>query len=797
MIARLTPPLLLASLALLLFADLVRQPGGVLYSDYSDLLGEHLPAKRFAARAYQETGELPLWCPYGFAGAPLLHDPQVGLFYPPHWPLLLLPQPAVGPALSWLVALHLLVAGWGACAYARARGLGAAAALAAGCGYMLAGKWALHLLLAGHYITVGLAWLPWALLLLEGALRRRSLARATGAGLALGLLVLGTHPQWAFYAGLFLALWTLGAALEEAGWLGSGPRSGRRLAGALAGWAGYGAWAAALAAALAAVQLLPTLDAAALSTRAGGVASGDILQGGLRALVSFIGPPLQTKASCLMWEDRGGFGLLWVVAAVLAPFLCRGRVRFEAGVCLGLVLFALGGAVLFQGLPGFRFFRQPSRMLLIATLPVALLAAETTQALFAGAGLTPQTRALCRRLLVRLAGAAALLTGGVAVALALRGEVPHLHAYWLTLLVTVPAAYWLLGTPDAALRGRVGQLLWGLILLLDLWALARPLAGVRAESAIYEPPACVTLLERASREGRRVLDRDPFWDEGGTPLGFGAPLAMIDGLESLRGYNPLDYRRYKEYLQFIAGRDDPMGPLDGAHIFPVVGNFPIKNKSLLDLLGTGYALQPTALAGLDEWRLEGAGWRAIGEDAAPSGYDSAAGGRRPVPPYTVYENTEDLPRAFIVPEARPLPERSRVLETLAATDFRARVLLEDWDGPARPGGDAAFRAAEIVEYRPNRVMVRTEPGLAGYLVLADVWYPGWRCTVDGREVPLYRANYLFRAVELPEGAHEVVFTFEPDSYRRGRAVSLAALGVALLVVAVSALRRRRPHPSCC
>src|SRR5579885_855107 len=171
-----------------------------------------------------------------------------------------------------------------------------------------------------------------------------------------------------------------------------------------------------------------------------------------------------------------------------------------------------------------------------------------------------------------------------------------------------------------------------------------------------------------------------------------------------------------------------MGPLDGAHIFPVVGNFPIKNKSLLDLLGTGYALQPTALAGLDEWRLEGAGWRAIGEDAAPSGYDSAAGGRRPVPPYTVYENTEDLPRAFIVPEARPLPERSRVLETLAATDFRARVLLEDWDGPARPGGDAAFRAAEIVEYRPNRVMVRTEPGLAGYLVLADVWYPGWRCT---------------------------------------------------------------------
>ncbi len=508
MLRRLSPYLLLTLLLLVFFSDLVRQPGGVLYSDYSDLLGEHLPAKRFAARAYQETGELPLWCPYGFAGAPLLHDPQVGLFYPPHWPLLLLPQPAVGPALSWLVALHLLVAGWGACAYARARGLGAAAALAAGCGYMLAGKWALHLLLAGHYITVGLAWLPWALLLLEGALRRRSLARATGAGLALGLLVLGTHPQWAFYAGLFLALWTLGAALEEAGWLGSGPRSGRRLAGALAGWAGYGAWAAALAAALAAVQLLPTLDAAALSTRANGVEPENIGALGMWTLRSLVGPALSHVRPNAMWEERGGFGLLWLVAAALAPVLCRGRVRFQALVCLGLIAFACGGAILFQSLPGFRVFRGPSRMLLIATLPVALLAGEATQALFAGAGLTPQTRALCRRVLLGVAAAALLLVATVAVPLLLVGERPTPHVYWLSLVLTLPAAFWLLrGSGKPVLSPRAAQLVWCGLLLLDLWALAAPLVAVRPEAEVYPISACVARLAPARQERQRVLDR--------------------------------------------------------------------------------------------------------------------------------------------------------------------------------------------------------------------------------------------------------------------------------------------------
>ena len=42
-----------------------------------------------------------------------------------------------------------------------------------------------------------------------------------------------------------------------------------------------------------------------------------------------VGPALKTVPSSLMWEDRGGLGLLWVAAAVLAPLLCRGRVRFQ------------------------------------------------------------------------------------------------------------------------------------------------------------------------------------------------------------------------------------------------------------------------------------------------------------------------------------------------------------------------------------------------------------------------------------------------------------------------------------
>ncbi len=765
--ARLLPPLVLAALTLIFFADLVLRPGQVLYSDTSDLLAEHVPAKRFLVRSWRETGELPLWCPYTFAGSPFVHDPQVGAFYPPHALLFLLPEERVGAALSWLVVLHLFLGGCGAYAYARRRGLATLPALVAGCGFLFAGKWLLHLLAAGHTITAGLAWLPWLLLALESALRRRSLTRATVAGVLLALMILGTQPQWTFYAGLFVVLWTLPLGTDRKTWTR---------------WIGHGAWAAVVALALAAVQLLPTLEAAAQSTRGGGVPTDDVLPGGLRTLLFFVGPALTTTPTCLTWEDRGGFGLLWVVAAALAPLLRRGRVRYEAGVCLALVLFALGGAILFQRLPGFNLFRQPARMLLVVAFPVAYFAGVTTQTLFVDASPAPEMWDRCRRVLTRLTAAVVILSGGFALRLALTGETPRPHAYWASLALTVPATFFLL-------RGRARRgaaVAWSLVLLTDLWALGLPLVGVRPEEEVYPRSACVAALGRPRPGAFRVLDRDAPATSAGTPLGGGAPVALLDGLEAVRGYNPLDNRRVKEYLLLMGGEDRALRPFKDPLAFPVIENFPVVHKPLLDLLGVRYVLQPTELP-----RLPGDGWRAVHEDPSPAGYDFIDGGVRPLPPYTLWENADALPRAFVVPEASPLPDGPARAEALTTTDFRRRVLVEDCCGDEVTTGDD-FRPAKVTRYTPNRVVVAADG--PGWLVLADVWYPGWRCAVDGRSAPLYRADFLFRATPLPAGAHTIAFTFEPDSYYRGRIVSLATLGALLFGLAVRGVSRFRRWP---
>ncbi len=779
---RALPYLLLGALGLVFFSELLLHPRLVLYSPYSDVLAEHLPLKRFLVRSYHETHELPLWNPYHFAGSPLVHDPQAGMFYPPHWVLLALPEEFVGAALSWLTVLHVLLAGWAMHLYARWRGLVRPACFVAAMGWMFAGKWMLHLLAGGHYVTVGVAWLPLLLLGMERAICRRSLVDATWSGVVLGLVVLGTHPQWTFYAGIFAAVWTAGTAFERRGSpAGAGPETSLGLSRFITPWALTGLWVSVIALSLSAVQLLPTLEAASLSTRSAGVDTAGVASDGVRTLFGLVGPALRAGPSSLLWEGRGGFGVIWIVAAMLSLLVRNARTRFQAAVCLSLIVFSIGGALALQGLPGFRAFRVPSRMLLIAAFPIAFLAGITTDALSRTAMVTAAIVRRRRELFAVAGGIVAATSGVMAVLMTRQGVDLFVHPYWVTLVITLPLAWWLLGRPMASPPLLA---LWIAVLLVDLWSIARPFVDVRSEREIYAASEGVRIAESVAR-GARLLDRDGPGPDDGSPLGVGAPVALIRRIESLRGYNPLDYLRYKNYLQFITDENRQLRPLDGPLTFPVMRDFPIVNKPLLDLLGVRCLLQP------GNEMLAGSGWRFLYRDDEPASYNVVTGGLRPLPPYHVYENTDAFPRVIVVGSARSWTEEGDVLHTLKNTEFSREVLLTGWEGSLVTAGYS--RKATVQAHLPNRVLVRVEEGPPGFVVLLDPWYPGWTSEVNGIPSPVYRANYLFRATPVGAGAADVVFSFAPPSYRRGRAVSATALAVVALILLVPWMRRARPE----
>lgn len=797
MIERYRPYLVLFLLWALYFHPLLLHPTQVLYTDYSDYVAEHLPAKIFLNRHWQATGELPLWNPYHFCGTPFVHDIQVGIFYPPYAVTYFVPDAVLGAALSWVIVLHVLAAGIFMYVYTRWRGLSEVGGLVAAVGFMLSAKWMTNLLLAGHTITVGLAWLPLVLLGLEAGVRFGRVWPLVGAGVAFALLVLGTHPQWTLYANIFIALWALGPVLERAGYLGGdGPRSVGRTLRELARWAACGLVIGVVAGPLTAVQILPTLEAAGQSSRTAAADRKDQMLVDVLVLFGMVGPMPVYDPPFVGWEQRGLLGIFWLGAAFAAPVVVGRRAYWPTVVLVGLLLFSVAGAALSGWVPGLGVFRLPSRMLLNAVFPVVFLAATVTDAAIQ-TGWHPDTRRVLRRttLIILLVTALPTLT---CIGLqqftgkASRPVWTSFLVYWGAIGLAIPAFLWLTlaTTVPAAVRTGV----WLVILLAEL-VTPLPPTEVRPQERIYPDSPMVEMLRVRAKlgEGRALDWYLPEFDKPASAIGIGAPLALTHEFETVKGYNPLDVRHYREYVWAMAGMEGGVTALNPATL-PTLPNMESKYRAMFDMLGIRVLVAQEG----DRDPLTLAPWKLVGVDPAPV----------PVPvrppivpdqlrPHVVYENPAAYPRVWVVPEARAMPP-GREFPALRSCDFRQVVLLATTDS-LPPRLTESVGQAVVTEYQPDRVAVRLDNTTGGFLVLADVWFPGWVCRVDGQEVPIYRANHAFRAIALPAGAREAVFTFEPRSYRIGWWISAVATALLLVVgaiwLAVALLGRNRPQPA--
>jgi hypothetical protein len=364
-----------------------------------DLLLYFYPLRDYASQAIREF-RLPLWNPYTFMGAPFLANSQVGFFYPFNMLAAWLP---VERAVSWNIALHLVIAALGAYALAveglkigRLAGLACAASFGLG-GYLGAQVEHLNQLQA-------LAWLPLMLLTIadpSAALRtslrlpigdqravvRTLLTRTLALTALVSLQVLAGHTQ-----SLYICLVTLGIVaitrstitLVERRRSLSAPLLLRSLAPLLILIA-----SAILAVLLCAVQLLPTVELSSQSARAGGLPFNEAGSFSwrpwviARALMPTYGDPLFAEYVAYL----GAFGLALALLGGLE--IGDWRLGRESSISnlqslvpialtiTGFVL-ALGVVtplfnVLYRFMPGFNLFRAQARWLVVFALGASLL----------------------------------------------------------------------------------------------------------------------------------------------------------------------------------------------------------------------------------------------------------------------------------------------------------------------------------------------------------------------------------------------------------------------------------------
>jgi hypothetical protein len=141
----------------------------------------------------------------------------------------------------------------------------------------------------------------------------------------------------------------------------------------------------------------------------------------------------------------------------------------------------------------------------------------------------------------------------------------------------------------------------------------------------------------------------------------------------------------------------------------------------------------------------------------------------------IYANRFALPRAFFV-NRYEVADGLTILNKIKGMTFEPRDVLYFMEDPKiaiEPPHPAA--RAEFVHYGIQDLELKTTTAGNNLLFLSETYYPvGWKAFLDGKEIPIYRANYLFRAVVVPAGVHKIEMKFVPRGFYFGKNLSLAA-----------------------
>lgn len=297
------------------------------------------------------------------------------------------------------------------------------------------------------------------------------------------------------------------------------------------------------------------------------------------------------------------------------------------------------------------------------------------------------------------------------------------------------------------------------VLVLDLWLFGHSFnPAVDPKLLEFKPPVIEWL--QAQQDPAQPWRLASFDAPGEKLLNPNA--AMPYGLEDVRGYDSIILRPYVEYMERIQPQWDLLYNRIGP-IYSQLGNTPnygALDNRLLDLLGARYVLTTQ--------EIPNAGYRLAYDDEVK-----------------VYENMDALPRAFVVGEALAAADRAEALDRLQEVEPAETVVLEGIAASELPArASPGLREARISQRGNRELFVDVNLDDRGWLVLTDSYFDGWKAYlrpfgVEGegvdasgqsieQELPVYRADGIFRAVYLPRaGQWTVRFVYSPRSVLLG------------------------------
>src|SRR5690606_11150681 len=142
---------------------------------------------------------------------------------------------------------------------------------------------------------------------------------------------------------------------------------------------------------------------------------------------------------------------------------------------------------------------------------------------------------------------------------------------------------------------------------------------------------------------------------------------------------------------------------------------------------------------------------------------------------SVIPNDAALGNAWFIEELVKVNSPDDEIAKTCEIDTETTAVVDINKFPIKENELVASGTVELVDYAPNYLKYETQNSGDGMAVFSEIYYPeGWKAFIDDQEVPILRANYVLRALQVPQGNHTIEFRFEPQSYSVGNNVMLAS-----------------------
>ncbi len=731
----------------------------------SDSIRMQLPWKGLAFEQIKR-GQPPLWNPYNFTGSPLLANYQSGILYPFNLLYLILT-----PLMAWsaLTILQVFLAMVFMFLLLRKFKVSLPASLFGSLAFVSSSffiMW-IEIDIIGHAYL----WLPLIIYFIESILAEKKRYFYPALSLAIALSIFAGYPQTAVLVALYALLYFLFRVWHLA-------KKGRQIASFLL-FLGLGF-------ALAAAQLLPTIELYQQAPLSQSFAhwTFDYFLIPYRQLLSFFAPDFfgNPAANNFWGKDYGdltpSLGIIPLFFALIPLFFKRKDKLFKFLYLTSLffLLLAVRSPVSFlvkvAHLP-ILSSGNPARILCLLFFNLSFLSA------FGFDHFLPKVTKATKDQRIRILGFAFVL-----IFLSLWGFAfltPKILTANSSMVGNLAVTRRNLVIPTFGLliisglflsqnylkkfkyfRHLAGGLIIG-FLFLSLFYRVHKYNPFSPEKFFFPNHPIIEFLKDKSL----VTDRFYGWETAHFDNNF----ATFYQIYAAEGYDTLRIGRYAELVAAIESGKIPDEYLRSDAVFPKDDSE--NRRKIFNLLGIKYLLDK--------------------DDAAKGSWDPQPW-KYPEDRYQliwqkekwkVYENLETLPRAFLVDDYLVIKDDEEIIEKIFAADFdmAAMVILEE-EIPGRELVKGNPGKVEMVAYTPNQVEIKTENNGDALLFLSDAFYPGWQAYLDGRQEKIYRANYAFRAVLVPAGEHQIIFSYEPDSFKWGTIVSgitsATLLGLGLL-----------------